>query len=61
MSGTMASGATTSNAKHRQKWPIVHKCGQQGRGKHSVKEFPGVRSIETPDDYRLQERWFEIT
>jgi len=31
------------------------------RGKRSVKEFPGIRSIEAPDDYRLQERWFEIT
>ena len=26
----------------------------------SVKEFPGIRSIEVPDDYRLQESWFEI-
>jgi hypothetical protein len=31
------------------------------RGKRSVKEFPGIRSIEAPDDYRLQERRFEIT
>lgn len=28
---------------------------------HSVEEFPGVRSIEVPDDYRLQERRFKIT
>jgi|SRR5690242_21678817 pimeloyl-ACP methyl ester carboxylesterase len=37
-------------------------CGTRSRscGKRSVKEFPGIRSIEAPDDYRLQERWFEI-
>jgi hypothetical protein len=26
----------------------------------SVKEFPRIGAIEAPDDYRLQERWFEI-
>jgi len=29
--------------------------------KRSVEEFPGIRSIEAPDDYRLQERRFKIT
>ena len=44
----------------RQVRLTVRLGGAASRGKRLVKEFPGIGSIEAPDDYRLQERWFEI-
>jgi len=35
-------------------------CVSAYRGKRSVEQFPGVCSIEAPDDNQFQKLWFKI-